>query len=76
MMNKTEWAEKICNIEHSLKTRELERCSPKEKITDVTFFRISYKLQMLERMKEWLDTYGDLPKSYKWMLKHPNDSWG
>jgi len=75
-MNKVEWRERICNTEHSLKLKELERCSTKEKITDVTFFRISYKLQMLDRMKEWLDAKGDLPKSYKWMLKHPNDSWG
>ena len=76
MMNQTEWRERICTVEHSLKMKELERCPTKEKITNVTFFRISYKLQMLERMKEWLDTYGDLPKSYKWMLQHPNDSWG
>lgn len=76
MMNKAEWEEKICGIEHLLKLKELERCATKEQITDVTFFRISYKLQMLERMKEWIDTRGDLPRSYKWMLRHPNDPWG
>jgi hypothetical protein len=75
-MNRAEWGEKICAVEHLLKLKELDRCSPKEEITDVTFFRISYKLQVLKRMKEWLEMNGDLPKSYKYMLKHPNDAWG
>jgi len=75
-MNRDFWKERINQVENYLKQKEIDRISPKEKITEVTFFRISYKLQILKRMMIWVDLYGNLPKSYRWMLKHPNDHWG
>ncbi len=81
-MSKSEWKEKINAVEEKLKARERERWSSAERRiveereeTAIDFFRIAYKLQVLERMRAWLEDYGSLPRSYQQMLKHPNDVW-
>ena len=75
-MDKDELLKRICKVEEDLKYRELSRISGKREVDSATFFRISYKLQVLARMKEWLDLYGNLPRSYRWMLRNPNEPWG
>jgi hypothetical protein len=81
-MSKSDWLGKIDAVEAQLKERERSRWSSAERRevesrgeTDVDFFRILYKLQVLERMRAWLERNGSLPRSYQKMLKNPKEKW-
>lgn len=40
------------------------------------FFRILYKLQMLDRMRKYVRVNGRLERSQKWMLNNLFQDWG
>ncbi len=75
--------QRIDEVENQLKDTERARWSLVEtkKIKErgeqpADFFRIIYKLQMLERMQKFLRTNGYLVKSFMSMLNRPKENWG
>ena len=75
--------EKINEVLEQLKNAERERWSIStfEKIKErgevySDFFRIIYKLSVLERMKDYLKKYHSLSNSFQWMLRNPFEVWG
>lgn len=75
--------QRINNAEKRLKDIERIRWSPStvEEVKErgeepADFFRIMYKLQVLDKMRRFLDSHCYLPGSYIWMLKHPREPWG
>ena len=80
---KEQLKQKINIIEEQLKDIERVRRSPTEheKIKErgeepADFFRIIYKLQMLDKMRKFLEKHGYLVRSFIAMLNHPKESWG
>lgn len=75
--------QKINVVENQLKDTERARWSPaeREKIKErgeepADFFRIIYKLQMLDKMRKFLEKHGYLVKSFMVMLNHSKEHWG
>ena len=75
--------QKINAVEEQLKDSERARWSPVEhkKIKErgeepADFFRIIYKLQMLDKMRKFLKGNRYLVKSFIVMLNHPKENWG
>ena len=80
---KEQLRQKINTVEERLKDGERARWtqSETEKIKDrgegpADFFRIIYKLQMLDKMRKFLEKHGYLVRSFIAMLNHPKESWG
>jgi len=80
---KEQLRQKINNVERQLKGGERARWSPieRKKIKErgeepADFFRIIYKLQMLEKMRKFLEKHGCLVRSFIIMLNHPKEHWG
>lgn len=67
----------IFEVKELLKQREREHWNNAEREqiekrgeTDVDFFRISFKLAVLDRMENWVYKYGKLTNSQKAILKN------
>jgi len=80
---KEQLEQKINIVERQLKGGERARWSPIEykKIKErgeelADFFRIIYKLQMLDKMRKFLEKHGYLVRSFMTMLNHPKEHWG
>jgi len=80
---KEQLRQKINNVEKQLKDIERARWSPIEckKIKErgeelADFFRIIYKLQMLGKMRKFLEKHGYLVRSFIVMLNCPKEDWG
>lgn len=80
---KEQLKQKIDNVEKKLKDIERTRWSSAEyeKIKErgeelADFFRIIYKLQMLDKMRKFLERHGYLVRSFITMLNHPKEHWG
>lgn len=74
---------KIHEVRGQIKQRERERWSESERKEidrreecPVDFFRIIYKLSVLDRMERYLNTFHCLPNSFRWMLNYPFYEWG
>ncbi len=74
---------RIDKVENQLKDVERSRWSLAEtkKIKErgeelADFYRTVYKLQMLEKMRKFLDSHGYLVRSFMVMLNHPKENWG
>jgi hypothetical protein len=82
MVDKLEYLKRIERCEEKLKERERNKWSPSERQTikehgetKADYFQIIYKLSVLERMRSYLEKYGNLPHSFKKMLKNPFGEW-
>jgi len=80
---KEQLKQKIDSVEKKLKDIERTRWSSaeSEKIKErgeelADFFRIIYKLQMLDKMRKFLERHGYLVRSFVTMLNHPKEHWG
>ena len=80
---KEQLRQKIDSVEKKLKDIERARRSPieHEKIKErgeefADFFHIIYKLQMLDKMRKFLEKHGCLVRSFITMLNHPKEHWG
>jgi len=80
---KEQLRQKINTVEKRLKDGERARWSPieRKKIEErgeelADFFRIIYKLQMLDKMRKFLEKHGYLVRSFITMLNHPKEHWG
>ena len=80
---KEQFKNKINAVEEQLKDIERARWtqSETEKIKDrgeelADFFRIIYKLQMIYKMRVFLDKHGYLVRSFVTMLNRPKENWG
>lgn len=80
---KEQLRQKIENVEKRLKDGERARWSPieRKKIKErgeelADFFRIIYKLQMLDKMRKFLEKHGYLVRSFITMLNRPKEHWG
>lgn len=80
---KEQLRQKINKVEKQLKDIERTRWSPveyetiKERGEELAdFFRIIYKLQMLDKMRKFLEKHGYLVRSFVTMLNHPKEHWG
>jgi len=80
---KEQLRQKIENVERQLKGGERARWSPAERIKikergeePADFFRIIYKLQMLDKMRKFLEKHGYLVRSFIIMLNRPREHWG
>ena len=80
---KEQLKQKINIVEKQLKDIERTRWSPAEyeKIKErgeepADFFRIIYKLQMLDKMRKFLEKHGYLVRSFITMLNRPKENWG
>lgn len=74
---------KINTVEEILKENERARWSTAEteKIKErgeelADFFRIIYKLQMIHKMRVFLNKHGYLVRSFVTMLNRPKENWG
>jgi len=80
---KEQLKQKINDVEKRLKDIERTRWSPFE-IKEIKkrgeepadFFRIIYKLQMLDKMRKFLEKHGYLVRSFVVMLNRPKENWG
>lgn len=80
---KEQLRQKIEEVEKRLKDIERTRWSPsgikeikKRGEEPADFFRIIYKLQMLDKMRKFLEKHGYLVRSFITMLNHPKEHWG
>ena len=74
---------KINGVEEQLKDIERSRWSSAEaeKIKErgeelADFFRIIYKLQVIHKMRGFLEKHGYLVRSFVAMLNRPKENWG